>query len=150
MKSFRFHLQKVLDLKEKETEQAQWAFGKSVQRKVEEENRLYELAEHREKITESMVQVQAQPISAAQLLELNRYRLAVDRQIHSQKITLVGCEQEVERCQTKLHSHMQESQLWQKLKDKAQETFEENQKSREQKELDEIGITRYWRKENRG
>jgi flagellar FliJ protein len=145
MKKFHYHLQKVLDLKEKETEQAKWAFGKSVQRKIEEETKLYQLTERREKMTLYLHEVQHQACSAAQLIDITRYRQAIDHAITVQQGTLYGCEQEVEQCKTRLTARMQESQLWQRLREKAEEQFSEQEKLREQKVLDEIGINRYLR-----
>jgi flagellar FliJ protein len=145
MKKFHFHLQKVLDLKEKETEQAKWAFGKSVQRKIEEETKLYQLTERREKMTLYLHEVQHQACSAAQLIDITRYRQAIDHAIAVQQGTLYGCEQELEQCKNRLTARMQESQLWERLREKAEIQFSEQEKLREQKELDEIGITRYLR-----
>lgn len=146
MKSFRFHLQKVLDLKEKEKEQAEWAFGKSVQRRNEEETRLVQLAEHHEEMTDRLVSVQAGSCSAAQLIEITRYRQAVERSLAVQRRTVFGCEQEVEACKHRLTERMQETQLWQRLREKAREQFAEIEKSAEQKWLDEIGTQLYLRR----
>jgi flagellar FliJ protein len=146
VKTFQFHLQKLLDLKEKEKEQAEWAFGQSVQRKNEEERKLYQLTELRDEMTRMLHTVQAERCSAAQLIEINRYRQSVERSIASQQRTLYGCHQEVERCQRRLSERMQESQLWQRLKEKAYEHFREAEKRLEQKELDEIGTQLYLRR----
>ncbi|MGD8191015.1 flagellar export protein FliJ [Brevibacillus ginsengisoli] len=146
MKTYQFHLQKVLDLKEKEKEQAEWAFGKSVQRKNEEESKLYHLKELRSGVTDSIVNLQQKSCSVSDLMKMVRYQQSMDRAIESQKRTVSGCEQEIEKCQTKLTFHMQESKLWNRLKEKSQDVFLELNKQREQKELDEIGINRYLRR----
>lgn len=146
MKKFHFHLQKVLDLKEKETEQAKWAFGKSVQKKLEEETKLYQLTERREELTDFFHEMQhEQPCSAAKLIEVTRYRQAIDRAITNQQKTIYGCEQEMERCKSHLTNRMQESELWQRLRQKAEDGFNEDQKLREQKEMDEIGTVLFMR-----
>lgn len=150
MKNFQFHLQKILDLKEKEKEQAEWAFGKSVQKKNEEETKLFQLTERRNEVTESLYSLQSETRSVADLMQVVRYQQSVDRAIESQRRTINGCEQEIERCQTKLTFHMTESKLWNRLKEKAKENFDENNKQREQKELDEIGINRYLRRATQG
>ncbi|MFY0542786.1 flagellar export protein FliJ [Brevibacillus sp. H7] len=146
MKTFQFHLQKVLDLKEKEKEQAAWAFGKSVQRRNEEENKLYRLTEIHDEVTQMLHAVQSQTCSAAELIEINRYRQSVERSITAQQRTLYGCEQEVEQCKHRLTKQMQETQLWQRLREKAQEHFVETIKNHEQKWLDEIGTQLYLRR----
>ncbi|MGC5324119.1 flagellar export protein FliJ [Brevibacillus sp. SYSU BS000544] len=146
MKNFQFHLQKILDLKEKEKEQAEWAFGKSVQKKNEEETKLYQLTELRNEVTESLYSIQSEPRSISELMQFVQYQQSVDKKIESQRRTVNGCEQEIERCQTRLTFHMTESKLWNRLKEKARESFDENIKQREQKELDEIGINRYLRR----
>lgn len=150
MKNFQFHLQKILDLKEKEKEQAEWAFGKSVQKKNEEESKLYQLTELRNDVTESLYSLQSETRSVSDLMQVVRYQQSVDRMIDSQRRTVTGCEQEIERCQTRLTFHMTESKLWNRLKEKAKENFDENTKQREQKELDEIGINRYLRRATHG
>ncbi|NGQ94009.1 flagellar export protein FliJ [Brevibacillus sp. SYP-B805] len=146
MKTFHFHLQKVLDLKEREKEQAAWALGKSMQRQREEEEKLYQLNERREELTQFLYEVQVQACTAARLIDITRYRQAVDKAILSQQRTLHGCEQEVEARKQTLTRKMQETQLWQRLREKAMERFHNELGKREQKELDEIGINRYVRR----
>ncbi|UFJ42128.1 flagellar export protein FliJ [Brevibacillus humidisoli] len=143
MKTFTFHLQKILDLKEKEREQAEWAFGKSLQKKAEEEAKLINLTRHREEVSHTLYEMQNQPCSVSQLIEGNRYQQAVERAIQTQRQTLYGCELEVEDRKQKLTSRMQESKLWEKMREQAKERFDHAQRQMEQKELDEIGISRY-------
>ncbi|KMZ40419.1 MULTISPECIES: flagellar export protein FliJ [Bacillales] len=146
MRVFQFHLQKVLDLKEKEKEQAEWAFGKSIQRKNEEEWKLSQLTEHHDEMTMRLQEVQMQTCSAAQLISITQYQQSVARSIQNQQRTLHGCEQDVERCQSRLTERMKESQLWQRLREKSLHQFLDDQKQREQKELDEIGTQLYLRR----
>ncbi|MED4750124.1 flagellar export protein FliJ [Brevibacillus choshinensis] len=148
MAVFQFHLQKVLDLKEKEKEQAEWAFGKSVQRKNEEEWKLYRLHEHHDEMSLLLQDAQTQMCSAAQLIQISQYKQSVERSIKSQKHTLHGCEQDVERCQSRLTERMKESQLWQRLRERSHTQFMDMEKVREQKELDEIGTQLYLRRSN--
>ncbi|MGG1661417.1 flagellar export protein FliJ [Brevibacillus sp. NRS-1366] len=148
MKFFQFHLQKVLDLKEKEKEQAQWAFGKSIQRKNEEEWKLFQLNEHHDQMTHLLQEVQEQTCSAAQLISITQYQQSVARSITNQRRTLNGCEQDVERCQSRLTERMQESELWNRLRERSLHQFLDAEKQREQKELDEIGTQLYLRRSN--
>lgn len=148
MKMFKFHLQKVLDLKEKEKEQAEWAFGKSIQRKNEEEWKLFQLHEHHDQMTNLLQEVQEQTCSAAQLISITQYQQSVARSITNQQRTLSGCEQDVERCQSHLTERMQESQLWNRLRERSLHQFLDAEKQREQKELDEIGTQLYLRRSN--
>ncbi|MFD2371297.1 flagellar export protein FliJ [Brevibacillus sp. GCM10020057] len=148
MKVFQFHLQKVLDLKEKEKEQAEWAFGKSVQRKNEEEWKLYRLHERHDEMSLLIQEAQTQTCSAAQLIQITQYKQSVERSIQNQKRTLQGCERDVERCQSHLTERMKESQLWQRLRDKFHTQYMDAERMREQKELDEIGTQLYLRRSN--
>lgn len=148
MKVFQFHLQKVLDLKEKEKEQAEWAFGKSIQRKNEEEWKLVQLTEQHDEMTHMLEEAQMQMCSAAQLISIAQYQQAVSRSITRQQRTLRGCEQDVERCQSHLTERMKESQLWQRLREKSLHQFLDEQRQREQKEMDEIGTQLYLRRSN--
>ncbi|RNB77430.1 flagellar export protein FliJ [Brevibacillus panacihumi] len=148
MKMFQFHLQKVLDLKEKEKEQAEWAFGKSIQQKNEAEWMLYQMYEHHDAMTLKLEEVQNQSCSAAELIMISQYRQSVERSINHQKQTLRGCEQEVERCQSSLRERMKESELWQRLRERSLTQFLEAQKLKEQKEMDEIGTQLYLRRSN--
>lgn len=148
MKGFQFQLQKVLDLKEKEKEQAEWAFGKSVQLKNEEEGKLVRLYEHRDDMAQMLVQAQEQACTASQLIMISQYRQSVERNIRHQQQTVQGLEQEVERCQVKLRERMKESQLWQRLRERSLAQYHEELKVREQKELDEIGTQLYLRRSN--
>ncbi|MFC8687953.1 flagellar export protein FliJ [Brevibacillus porteri] len=146
MRVFQFHLQKVLDLKEKEKEQAEWAFGKSIQRKNEEEWKLSQLTDHHDEMTVKLQEVQMQTCSAAQLISITQYQQSVARSIQNQQRTLHGCVQDVERCQSRLTERMKESQLWQRLREKSLHQFLDDQKQKEQKELDEIGTQLYLRR----
>lgn len=147
MKKFQFHLQKVLELKVKEKEQAEWAFGKSVQKKEEEETKLYQLTEHHDEMTQMLhTAVQGEFCSAADLIDITRYRQTVQRSIATQQRTLYGCEQDMEKCKSMLTERMQETKVWQRLREKAHEQHAEVEKHREQKELDEIGIQIYLRR----
>lgn len=146
MKKFQYPLQKILDLKVREKEQAEWAFGKSVQKKNEEEEKLLRMHERKEELTQYLFAVQHQPCSAAQLLDITRYHQTMDKAIQNQQKRLFGCEQEMEVFKQRLTMKMQESELWQRLREKAQESFDQADKLRDQKELDEIGINRYLRK----
>jgi len=146
VKSFRFHLQKILDLKEKEKEQAVWAYGQSVQRKNEEEGKLLALFERRDDMARMLVKVQEQPCQASQLIMISHYRQAVEQSIRNQQRTVQGMEQEVERCQVRLRERMKESQLWQRMRERSLSLFLEEQKAKEQKELDEIGTQLYLRR----
>lgn len=146
MKKFQYPLQKILDLKEREKEQAEWAFGKSVQKKNEEEEKLMRMHERKEELTIHLFQIQADTCSAAQLLDITRYRQTMDKAIQLQQKTLYGCEQEMEAHKQRLTMKMQETQLWNKLREKAKDSFDEAEKLRDQKEMDEIGINRYLRK----
>jgi flagellar FliJ protein len=148
VKGFQFQLQKVLDLKEKEKEQAEWAFGKSVQMKNEEEGKLVRLYEHRDDMAQMLVKAQEQACSASQLIMISQYRQSVERTIRHQRQTVQGLELEVERCQVRLRERMKESQLWQRLRERSLEQFREEEKAREQKELDEIGTQLYLRRSN--
>lgn len=148
MRGFQFQLQKVLDLKEKEKEQAEWAFGKSVQMKNEEEGKLVRLYEHRDDMAQMLVKAQEQACSASQLIMISQYRQSVERTIRHQQQTVQGLELEVERCQVRLRERMKESQLWQRLRERSLEQFREEEKAREQKELDEIGTQLYLRRSN--
>ena len=148
MRGFQFQLQKVLDLKEKEKEQAEWAFGKSVQMKNEEEGKLVRLYEHRDDMAQMLVKAQEQACSASQLIMISQYRQSVERTIRHQRQTVQGLELEVERCQVRLRERMKESQLWQRLRERSLEQFREEEKAREQKELDEIGTQLYLRRSN--
>ncbi|MGO0061721.1 flagellar export protein FliJ [Brevibacillus fluminis] len=146
MAVFRFHLQKILDLKEKEQEQAEWAFGKSVQKKTEEEEKLIHLHQRRDQLTDTLHKLQEQACTAARLMEMNQFRLAIDKAIVQQVDTISACDRNVENCKRTLTSKMQENQLWSKLKEKERLKYDEAAKYREQQILDEIGLVQYVRR----
>ncbi|MET3288494.1 flagellar export protein FliJ [Brevibacillus fluminis] len=146
MAVFRFHLQKILDLKEKEQEQAEWAFGKSVQKKTEEEEKLVHLHHRRDQLTDTLHKLQEQACTAAKLIEMNQFRLAIDKAIVQQVDTISACDRNVESCKRTMTSKMQENQLWSKLKEKERLKYDEAAKYREQQILDEIGLVQYVRR----
>jgi flagellar FliJ protein len=145
MSVFRFHLQKIVDLKEKEKEQTEWALGRSIQREKEEEEKLTRLSCERDEVTRQMAAFPDGNQSIASLREINLYLQSLDRKIKRQHSTLNDCRRETEQWKLQLTHRMQDVKLWNRLREKAEEGFEYLERVKEQKELDEVGISRYLR-----
>ena len=145
--SYRFPLQRVLDVKEKEKQQAQQELGVSLQKQHDTEEQMIAISEKRID-TQSRMLVQNRGFKASQLHEHQRYISYLDGQMIQLQSNLQQTIIEVEKKQGVLIAKSREERVWQSWK---QELFFRHQQEalkQEQEMLDEMASIRYFRQRN--
>lgn len=144
--SFVYSLQKVLDMKEKEKEQAEISYSKSMQALKQEEERLHHLEQNKKQMEQQMLQKE-KSISLAELKTNYEYIGHLQRLIIQANESKVRAEKEVEMKQFILSERTMDQKIWEKLKENSFEKYKDNMRLIEQKELDEIAVGRYYRQQ---
>lgn len=142
--SFIYSFQKILDMKEKEKEQAEISYSKSMQALHREQKRLSDLVKNKQQVEERMVRKE-ENISLAELKTNYEYVGHLQRMIVQANETKVQAEKDVETKQGILSERAMDQKIWEKLKEHSFEKYKERMLQIEQKELDEIAVARYYR-----
>jgi flagellar FliJ protein len=142
--SFVYSFQKILDMKEKEKEQAAVNYNKSVQALQSEEQRLAHLEQDKYELEQRVLQ-QESNISLAQLKSHYEYIGHLQRLIEVANESKVQAEKEVEAKQFILFERTIDQKIWEKLKEHSFEKYREKINLQEQKEMDEMAVARYYR-----
>lgn len=141
--SFHFPYQKILHVKEKETESAQMAYGDALSRLRTEEETLRKLEQEKKHLMQEMITSQQHAVTASRLIDLQNYLEHVKNQIHKH-IRLKGlAEQKAEQAFQRLTGYKKEEKKWSILKEQFFYRYIEEQKKAEQKQMDEVA-SRYY------
>lgn len=141
---FHFVFQKVLDVKEKEKEQAQQEFGKVQRRQTELQEQICELQMQKEFLLNQYNDVHQKTIM--EILQVQQDIEHFDHRIHhlSDQFSLINTQ--VEQKQQVLLDRVKEAKIWKQSKVKSFNTFQKQLEKREQSMLDEMAVLRYSRK----
>ena len=146
MAVFRYRLQNILNIKEQLKTQAEMEFGFAQAKLNEEEERLRLLQERREGYLEEGRRMRMDELDVVKLAENERSVKVMDDYIEGQKENVRLAERGVEAARAKLTEAMKEVKIQEKLREQAFETFLEEQKVAEAKEIDELVSYRYGQK----
>lgn len=144
--SYRFPLQKVLDVKEKEKQQAQQELGVSLRKQMEVQEEIALLMGKRDRVQEQL-QIGGQGVRAAQLHEIQRYMEFLQKMIEKQAAMLKRTQKEVEKKQHVLTEKSKDEKVWQEWKLHLQEEHRQEAVKQEQEMLDEMAMIRYFRQQ---
>ncbi|QJD83379.1 flagellar export protein FliJ [Cohnella herbarum] len=139
---FRYHLQKVVDLKGSEKSMAEWEYAASLGKLREEEERLESLREERRELERKLQDTSARPTPLTELQILQRYIEVLDGRITRQHEGVRSAELVVRKRQGHLKDKMVDEKVWLNARDRALERFRSDRLAKEQNELDEIAIVR--------
>lgn len=145
--TYRFPLQKVLDLKEKEKQQAQQELGVSLKKQLDEQEEMVRLNKRLETVQESINQ-RISGVKAAELHEHQRYLEYLNQQIRQLQGRLVLTNKEVDKKQHFLMEKSKDEKIWQEWKQKLVIEYEQTQLKQERDMLDEMANIRYFRQQN--
>ncbi|MCR4989390.1 MAG: flagellar export protein FliJ [Lachnospiraceae bacterium] len=138
MAKFKYRMQSILNIKEKLEEQAKNEFAQARLRLDEEEEKLKGLYERKASYEEEGRHLRE---SALNILDLNENKNAIDRMdefIAAQQIEVNKAAALLEQARINLQNAMQESQIHNKLKEKAFDQFKKDLVAQESKEVDEL------------
>jgi flagellar FliJ protein len=146
--SFQFPLQKVLDIKGKEKDQAQLDYHLSVKKKTELQETMIALINKRDTEQARLLDASLQGHRASDMLVHHRYISHLDQQILQVQVNLGGMEREVESKKFILAEKFKVQSTWQEWKDKATQAYNENAAKYEQAQMDEMATIRYFRSQH--
>lgn len=139
---FRYPLQKLVDLKTNEKEQAEWRLSEAIGLLREEERALSELDAERERTCGDLERASANKTTISRILLLQSYLQHIEQQLRLKMQDIARAERNVADKQQQLNAKIMEEKVWSKAKEKALIQFTALQLKKEQEELDEIALTR--------
>jgi flagellar FliJ protein len=142
--SFVYSFQKILDMKEKEKEQAEINYSKSIQVLHREQQRLAHLEQNKQNMEQRLLQ-RKKNVSLAELKTNYEYIDHLQRLIVQAGESKERAEKDVEAKQFILSERAMDQKIWEKLKENSFEKYMKRVRQIEQKELDEIAVVRYYR-----
>ncbi|MCD9023362.1 flagellar export protein FliJ [Cohnella silvisoli] len=140
--SFRYPLQKIVDLKGSQKSMAEWEYAASLGKLRQEEERLAHLHQERAEMGQSLQETSERPTPLARLAMLQTYIDTLDARIRKQHEGVRSAEVQVRIRQGHLTDKMVDEKVWVNARDRALERFRSDRLAKEQNELDEIAIVR--------
>lgn len=140
---FRYHLQKIVDLKSNEKAQAEWILADALSRLKLEERTLTELYKTRESIEDMISSAAKSRISAAELMMLQEYIQYIDSLIEKKQRTVDEARRDVAEKTDHLTAKMKDEKIWLKARERSLQAFKAAFIRKEQAVLDEIASVRF-------
>jgi len=141
--SFRFPLQKIVDLKSNEKTQAEWMLSMAIGNLHKVEQSLAALKLEKNQIHLQLNEAASTNVSISELQNLQDYITYLEQQIKQTMKDHEQAEQAVVQKKQFLHVKMKDEKVWNNVKEKAKLVFEAIERTSEQKIMDEIAINRY-------
>jgi flagellar FliJ protein len=139
---FRYHLQKLVDLKSNEKEQAEWMLSEAVAQLLREETELSGLLEEKERADAELEAAAVETTSVSRVQMLQQYSEHLERQIRIKQGDVKKAQENVAVKRAFLAEKMKEEKAWLKAREKAELQFFSLKMKKEQEQLDEIALTR--------
>ena len=140
--SFRYPLQKIVDLKGSQKSMAEWEYAASLGKLRREEEFLESLQQERREIEHSLLETTSRPTPLSRLLSLQQYMDLIDERIRIQAEGVRSADSEVILSQVVLKDKMVDEKVWLNARDRALARFRDERLAKEQNELDEIATVR--------
>lgn len=148
MAKFIYRMQSILNVKEKLETQAKNEFAEAKIR-LDEEMAVLEALEARKAFYEEEGRRLREEELEVRKLQENQYAVdRMDEYIAEQKKNVAKAEKDLERARIKMVEAMQESQIHQKLRERAFEEFKRDLIAQESKEIDELTSFTYGQKKD--
>ncbi|ETT52299.1 flagellar export protein FliJ [Paenibacillus amylolyticus] len=146
---FRYHFQKVVDLKSNEKTQAEWMLSTAIGKLQTEEDHLIQLLNDRSNLIGIIQSATENTASVNSLQEMQRYVHHLDECISRKNSDVKHAQVNVQRNQTFLNGKMVDEKVWLGARDKAKIKFQQEMLLREQNDLDEMATVRFAAKAGR-
>ncbi|APO45189.1 MULTISPECIES: flagellar export protein FliJ [Paenibacillus] len=146
---FRYHFQKVVDLKSNEKTQAEWMLSTAIGKLQTEEEHLIQLLNDRSNLIGIIQSATENTASVNSLQEMQRYVHHLDECISRKNSDVKHAQVNVQRNQTFLNGKMVDEKVWLGARDKAKIKFQQEMLLREQNDLDEMATVRFAAKAGR-
>ena len=141
MAKFIFKMQNILNIKEKLEDQAKNRYGMALARLREEEALLQQLQDKKygyEWQLRQLLEMTEEGLSLRDIRQLEDGIETMKYRIRMQQIAVNRANQQVEVARMQLDEAMKERKTYEKLKEKAFETFKKEVEKEERKEVDEL------------
>ncbi|WP_433752761.1 flagellar export protein FliJ [Paenibacillus amylolyticus] len=146
---FRYHFQKVVDLKSNEKTQAEWMLSTAIGKLQTEEEHLIQLLNDRSNLIGIIQSATENTASVNSLQEMQRYVHHLDECISRKNSDVKHAQVNVQRNQTFLNGKLIDEKVWLGARDKAKIKFQQEMLLREQNDLDEMATVRFAAKAGR-
>ncbi|WP_202077083.1 flagellar export protein FliJ [Caldalkalibacillus salinus] len=147
MATFHYPYQRIIEVKEKEKEQAQLQVARAQQKQSRLEKKLHEIEEKIAGINQKMSKNKQGTILIQQLKEMEAYRQNLKKKLASEKVHYASVKKNVDKKQEVLIEKLKEEKMWMHLKEKYKENVVTEQKRKEQLALDELARNSFRRLE---
>jgi flagellar FliJ protein len=142
---YRYPLQKILDLKEKEKEMLQVSLSSSLNKLEKEKENYQRLQENINSLEHDWAMNQQRILSIADWAEWYSYKQLMEKKLNEKAIHLQRVEQEVERKREQVLEKAREVKIYQILKARDYTRYLATENRKEQIVLDEISANSYIR-----
>ncbi|MEC0123879.1 flagellar export protein FliJ [Paenibacillus pabuli] len=146
---FRYHFQKVVDLKSNEKTQAEWMLSTAIGKLQTEEEHLLQLMNDKRELIDVIQSATESKASVSSIQEMQRYVHHLDECILRKNSDVRHAQVNVQRNQTFLNGKMMDEKVWLGARDKAKIKFQQEMLLREQNDLDEMATVRFAAKAGR-
>ena len=138
MKKFQFHLQKVIDMKEKSREQVEWSYASILSTLNHEKQKLSELIQNKNHLENQLSTGQQRGISIQEIHRVQDYLSYIELQIKGQQEQINQTERKLQEKKEELSDVKKEEKVWNNFRDKKFEEYLLETNRTEQKEMDEL------------
>ena len=147
MSKFIYRMQNILNVKYKLEDQAKTEFMLANQLLREEEEKLQALRDRKKGYEDAVRMLLQNRLQVDRIKENQEAIMRMEEYIRAQILRVEEAAREVEKKAAKLTELMQERKAQEKLKEKAFETFLQEENARESKEIDELVSFTYGKKQ---
>ncbi|WP_339063323.1 flagellar export protein FliJ [Tepidibacillus marianensis] len=138
MEKFQFHLQKVIDMKEKSREQVEWSYANILKLLKEERIKLSNLYFEKQQLENQLTNEQQVGISIIEINHLQDYLTYVDLKINNQLKQVKQTEQKLSDKKNELVELKVDEKIWNNYREKKFQEYLIDSNRTEQKEMDEM------------
>ncbi|WP_066067214.1 flagellar export protein FliJ [Neobacillus soli] len=146
--SFQFQFERILTMKEKETESALNEMNMFKRMKETAENQLLELVEKKDSYMNDYQNMMRNSIRVTEIQEREQYLLFLNKQIEKGRKKVLEITKEFNVKNRMLVAKNQEEKVWSTWRERSLEEYTEKLNKEEQNSLDEMAVIRYFRNKN--
>ena len=142
MSVFRFHMQSILDVKEKLEEQARQEFAEAQNKLTEEQQKLDAIIKRRDDYIEYGIKLRTEEIDVFEILENKKSIEHVKELEKEQRLSVAVAQKAVDAAFKKMADARVQTKTYAKLRERAFEEFIREENRAENKQVDELNSYR--------
>lgn len=141
--TFRYRLQKIVDLKSNERTQAEWLLSAALSRLHREEEQLQRLIAAKEELEQMLDHAARHCLKIAEIINIQDYITHIESQIEAKNRAVQQAQQVVHKQKSVLKERMIDEKVWDKAREKAYQLHRATALKAEQEQLDDIVTLRF-------